>query len=129
MGIGQSWEGSRWHKRVVPGSLLSQEQSGTSCGFSQSDSNTTLRRKPRWGDRWWGFSHALRNCAILIQYWAIHFITYFNVCLQPVTQFCNVIISSISIYIKFFRSRFCNLWSHQITLKGTEMRNKNSCVI
>lgn len=35
MGIGQSWEGSRWHKRVVPGSLLSQEQSGTSCGFSQ----------------------------------------------------------------------------------------------
>lgn len=34
---------------VVLGSFLSQAQSGTLCGFSQSDSNTPPHPKPRCG--------------------------------------------------------------------------------
>ena len=58
---GWRWEGSGWRKKAVPGSLPSQAQSGTPCGFSRFDSDTPPRRKPRWGEGPRGFPHVKKK--------------------------------------------------------------------
>lgn len=42
--------GSECRNTALAGSLPSQVQGGTPCGFNRLDSDTTTRHKPRWDE-------------------------------------------------------------------------------